>query len=254
MSTENKILDLSFPALEDLSLDKYKFVVLASTGVRRPDNETEGLIGILQNAPGINEAAVVRVIGVSKLQMNNAVAINAFVKAEYVAAADAGKGKTAAGALAYARALVLEASGAEDDLASVLLNGQVPGITQTGWFITTVTVDATAGVKTYTAAELIGGLILRDPAGGARSDVSPSAADIVAGFAGGIVGSSFEFTIRNAADAAEAITLTAGAGVTLSPASQVIAQSNSKRFLCRLDNVGSGTEAVTIYSLGTVVH
>jgi hypothetical protein len=254
MSTENKILDLSFPALEDLSLDKYKFVVLTSTGVRRPDNETEGLIGILQNAPNINEAAVVRVIGVSKLQMNDAVAINAFVKAEYVAAADAGKGKTAAGALAYARALVLEASGAEDDLASVLLNGQVPGITQTGWFHTTVTVDATDGVKTYTAAELIGGLILRDPTGAPRADVSPTAAEIVAGFAGGIVGSSFEFTIRNAANAAEAITLTAGAGVTLSPASQVIAQDNSKRFLCRLDNVGSGTEAVTIYSLGTFVH
>ena len=253
MSTENKILDLSFPALESLADDQYKFVVLTSTGVRRPDNETEGLIGILQNAPGINEAAVVRVIGVSKLQVNDALAVNAFVKAEYVSAADAGKGKTAAGALAYARALVLEASGAEDDLASVLLNGQVPGITQTGWFITTVTTKTTAGVVTYTAAELIGGLILRDPAGAHRSDVSPTAALIVAGFAGGIVGSSFEFTIRNDADAAETITLTAGAGVTLS-GTMTIAQNNSKRFLCRLDNVGSGTEAVTIYSLGTVVH
>ena len=168
-------------------------------------------------------------------------------------ATDAGKGKTAAGALAYARALVLEASGAEDDLASVLLNGQVPGITQTGWFHTTVTTDITEGVRTYTAAELIGGLILRDPSGANRSDVSPTAAAIVAGFAGGIVGSSFEFTIRNDANAAETITLTAGAGVTLS-GTMTIAQNNSKRFLCRLDNVGSGTEAVTIYSLGTVVH
>jgi len=250
---DNKILDLSFVALESLVDDQYKFVVLTSTGVRRPDNETEGLIGILQNAPGINEAAVVRVIGVSNLQVNDAIAINAFVKAEYVSATDAGKGKTAAGALAYARALVLGASGAEDDLASVLLNGQVPGITQTGWFITTVTTDVTAGVRTYTAAELIGGLILRDPSGANRSDVSPAAADIVAGYAGGIVGSSFEFAIRNDANAAETITLTAGAGVTLS-GTMTIAQSNSKRFLCRLDNVGSGTEAVTVYSLGTFVH
>ena len=108
------------------------------------------------------------------------------------------------------------------------------------------------GVK-VTEAELIGGLILRDPTGGNRSDFTPTAAALVAGFAGGIVGSSFEFTVRNNADAAETITLTAGAGVTLS-GTMTIAQSNSKRFLCRLDDIGSGTEAVTIYSLGTVVH
>ncbi len=250
---ENGILDLSFPAIESLVDDQYKFVVLTSTGVRRPDNETEALLGILQNAPASGEAAAVRILGVSKLQMNDAIAVNAFVKAEYVSAVDAGKGKTAAAALAYSRALVIESAASEDDLCSVLLTAQVPGITQTGWFITTVTTDATAGAKTYTAAELIGGLILRDPAGANRSDVTPSAALIVAGFAGGIVGSSFEFTIRNTADAAETITLTAGTGVTLS-GTMTIAQNNSKRFLCRLDNVGSGTEAVTIYSLGTVVH
>ncbi len=250
---ENKILDISFPAIESLVNDQYKFVVLTSTGVRRPDNETEALIGILQNCPALGEAAAVRILGISKLQMNDAIAVNAFVKAEYVSAADAGKGKTAAAALAYSRALVLEASGAEDDLGSVLLTAQVPGITQTGWFNTTVTTDATAGARTYTAAELIGALILRDPTGGNRSDVTPTAALIVAGFAGGIVGSSFEFTIRNTADAAETITVTAGAGVTLS-GTMTIAQNNSKRFLCRLDDIGSGTEAVTIYSLGTVVH
>jgi len=33
-----------------------------------------------------------------------------------------------------------------------------------------------------------------------------------------------------------------------------IAQNNSKRFLAVVTNAGSGTEAVTIYSLGTVVH
>ncbi len=251
---ENMILDLSFPAAESLVDDQYKFVVLTSTGVRRPDSEVEALLGILQNKPALGEAAAVRILGVSKLQMNDAIAVNAFVKAEYVSAADAGKGKTAAAALAYARALVLEASGAEDDLGSVLLVGHVPGITQTGWFHITALTDATAGAKTYTAANLIGGLILRDPNGDNRADVTPTAAQIVAGFAGGIVGSSFEFTIRNTANAAETITLTAGdGGVTLS-GTMTIAQNNSKRFLCVLDNIGGGTEAVTIYSLGTVVH
>ena len=253
MATENGILDLAFPAIEDLSNDQYRFMILTSTGVRRPDSEVEVALGILQNAPAINQAANVRIIGVSKLRMNASLGIGSFVLPEYVSAADAGKGKTAAAALAYARGLVIEASGAEDDLASVLLVGQVPGITQTGWFTTTVTTDVTAGAHTYTIAELLGGLILRDPTGGARSDVSPTAALIVAGVAGAIVGTSIEFTIRNTADAAETITLTAGAGVTLS-GTMTIAQSNSKRFLARLDNIGAGTEAVTIYSLGTIVH
>jgi hypothetical protein len=255
MSTENRILDLAFIAGEDLTEDQYKFVVATSTGtVRRPDSEVETLIGILQNAPAAGEAAVVRVMGISKLQMNLAKAIGTFVKAEYVSAADAGKGKDATGALAYTRGMLIEASGAEDDLASVLLTTPVPAIAaSTEWGFTTATTDATAGARTYTAAELLGGLILRDPAGGNRSDVTPTAAQIVAGFGGCQVGSSFEFTIRNTADAAETITITAGAGVTLS-GTMTIAQNNSKRFLAVMDNITGSAEAVTIYSLGTVVH
>ena len=253
MATENRILDLSFPAIEDLSNDKYRFVILASTGVRRPDSETEVAIGVLQNAPVSGEAAVVRVMGVTKLEVNAALGVGAFVMPEYVSATDAGKGKTAAAALAYARGVVLEASGAEDDLGSILLIGQVPAITQIAWQRTTVLTDSTAGAKTYTAANLIGGMILRDPNGGARSDVTPTAANIVGGIDGAVVGSSFEFTIRNTADASETITVTAGSGVTLS-GTMTIAQNNSKRFLAVCDNVTGGTEAVTIYSLGTIVH
>ena len=252
MATDNKILDLSFPAAEDLTNDLYRFVVLGSTGVRRPDSETEIALGILQNAPAAGQAAAVRLIGVSKLQMNAALAVNGIVLAEYVSAADAGKGKTAVAAPAYARGLVLEASSAEDDLASVLLLPVNPGVTALT-SVTTVTTEATAGAHTYTAAELVGGLILRDPAGASRSDVTPAAADIVAEISGAIVGSSFEFTVRNAADAAETITLTAGAGVTLS-GTMTIAQNNSKRFLAVCTNVTGAAEAVTIYSLGTVVH
>ena len=149
--------------------------------------------------------------------------------------------------------MVLEASGAEDDLASVLLTSTFPAINDAVQHSTTVTTDATAGVKTYTAAELVGGLILRDPSGAGRSDVTPSAAAIVAAIAGAVVGSSFEFTIRNTADAAETITITAGAGITLN-GTMTIAQNNSKRFLAVATNVTSSSEAVTIYSLGTVVH
>lgn len=253
MATENKILDITFEAAEDLSNDQYKFVVLASGKVRRPDSASEIAIGILQNAPASGEAAVVRLMGISKLVANALIASGTFVSPEYVGAADAGKGQDASGALQYSRGIVLTASGSEDDLASVLLIGQCPAITQTAWQRYVVTTKTTAGAVTYSAAELIGGLILRDPAGASRSDVTPTAAAIVAGITGCVVGSGFEFTIRNDADAAETITLTAGSGITLS-GTMTIAQNYSKRFIAVVTNIGSGTEAVTVYSLGTVVH
>ena len=113
----------------------------------------------------------------------------------------------------------------------------------------TVTTDSTAGALTYTAAMLLGGIILRDPNGAGRSDVTPTAALLLAALPGFAVGDAFEFTIRNTADAAETITVTAGTGVTLS-GTMTIAQNNSKRFLC----VITSASAVTVYSLGTVVH
>lgn len=114
----------------------------------------------------------------------------------------------------------------------------------------TVTTDSTAGALTYTAAMLLGGLILRNTNGANRSDVTPTAALLVAALPGVQVGAAFEFTIRNTAGAAETITVTAGTGATLS-GTMTIAQSNSKRFLVRIDNVTS--PAYTVYSLGTVV-
>ncbi|MBN2188375.1 MAG: hypothetical protein JW699_02890 [Chitinispirillaceae bacterium] len=252
MATENKVLDLSFPAGEDLTNDQYRFVVLASDGtVRRPDSATEGCLGILQNAPASGEAAAVRIHGVSKLQANDALGIGTFVCTEYVGAADAGKAADATGSLAYARAVVIEASAAEDDLCSALLVNQVPGIAAISHNKVVATIT-TAGAATYTAANLVGGLILRDPNGDNRSDVTPTAAQIVGAIAGAVAGSAIEFNIRNTADAAETITVTEGAGVTLS-GTMTIAQNNGKRFLAIVTDAGSGTEAVTVYSLGTSV-
>ncbi len=132
MATENRILDLAYPAAEDLSDDQYRWVVLTTSGtVRRPDSETEVCLGILQNAPGAGEAASVRVIGQSKMVANAALAIGAFVKPEFVSDSDAGKGKSATGALKFARGRVMEAAGAEDDLASVLLISASPAVSDT---------------------------------------------------------------------------------------------------------------------------
>lgn len=248
MAWENALLDLAFEANEDLSDDQYTFVVLTSAGkVRRPDSEAETALGILQNAPESGEPATVRIAGVSKLVANNTLAIGTFVMQEYVDATDAGKGKTSAGAPEYTRALVIGASAAEDDLCTVLLTSPFPAINDAVSSITTVTSDSTTGANTWSAAELIGGLLLRDPAGADRSDVTATAAQIVAGIAGCQVGSSFEFVIKNTADGDEVITLTAGAGVTLSPASITIRRGYAHRFRAVVTNATSSTEAVTIY-------
>lgn len=114
---------------------------------------------------------------------------------------------------------------------------------------TTVTTEDTAGAVTFTAAEILGGLILRDPNGAGRADLLPTAASIITELDNPEVGTSFEFTIRNTANAAETITVTTNTGLTLS-GTMTIAQNNSKRFLA----VVTGATTVTVYSLGTVVH
>jgi hypothetical protein len=124
MATDNVVLIRSFEAAEDLSNDQYRIVVLASGKVRRPDSGVEVPCGVLQNAPVAGEAASVMVMGVSKVQLGEAVAENEWVKLEYVSATDAGKGLDADGALdlAIGRCLV---GGDEDELGEVLLSGAV---------------------------------------------------------------------------------------------------------------------------------
>jgi hypothetical protein len=122
----------------------------------------------------------------------------------------------------------------------------------------TVTTKADAAAVTLTAAEVLGGLVLRDPAGAGRADLLPTAAALIAAIPGAAAGASFEFTIRNTADAAETITVTTNTGLTLSGV-MTIAQSNSKRFLAvvtevQSDSVVGSADAVTVYSLGTSIH
>lgn len=108
-----------------------------------------------------------------------------------------------------------------------------------------VTTDATGGALTLTADMILGGLIKRDPAGGNRSDVTPTAALIIAALGSTVkLGQSFMFTIVNTADAAETITITAGDSVTLL-GTMTIAQSATRTFLC----VVTSTTTVDIISM-----
>lgn len=123
---------------------------------------------------------------------------------------------------------------------------------QAGDRVLTVTTDATAGARTYTAAEMINGLVLRDPAGAARSDVTATAAALVAAFGQPDAGASFSFFLRNTADADEALTLTGGTGVTIS-GTGVAEETFADEFTCTVTNAAAGSEAVTCYDLGTLV-
>jgi len=106
----------------------------------------------------------------------------------------------------------------------------------------------TEGAHTYTVDEFSGPLILRDPNGAARSDVTPTAADLIAADASAQRGDCFRLEIRNIGTTGETLTITAGTGVTIS-GTATIAVDNSKEFLC----VVTGPTTVALYSLGTKV-
>ena len=118
---------------------------------------------------------------------------------------------------------------------------------------TEVTTINTAGNVAYTASQILSGLILRDCVGSGRSDTIVAASTILDEMHSltpvPTVGSSFRVTIRNTSDGAETITLPAGTvgGVTISGDNE-IAEHYSRTYLCVFTNVGSGTEACTLYS------
>lgn len=114
------------------------------------------------------------------------------------------------------------------------------------------TSDATVGARTYTAAEILGRTIVRDPNGASRSDVLPTAALLVAALPGVRVGDTIDCLIINGADAAETITIGAGSGGTFdanqTAASRLIGQNASKVIRIRFTNVTAASEAYVVYA------
>lgn len=106
-----------------------------------------------------------------------------------------------------------------------------------------------AGANTLTTAQIIGGNIRRT-GGGAQTDTTPTAAQIVAAIPGCVVGSSFEMAIWNGSGGVN--TLGLGTGVTAAATvttTLTTANGNVHFFIFRVTNVG--TPAVTIYSAGS---
>jgi len=73
----------------------------------------------------------------------------------------------------------------------------------------------------------------------------PSAADIVANLQSPYVGEVIDVAV--AADGANSVTLIAGTNVTIKTSASVVPGNTTATMYCELDNITSGTEAVTLY-------
>ena len=110
----------------------------------------------------------------------------------------------------------------------------------------------TAGNAAYSAANLLTGIISRDPNGDDRADTLPTAAALVAAIPGAIVGTSFGFAVQNRsnAESGETITVTAPNGAVTVSGVATIALGKARLFRVRLTNRAAGSEAYTAYSIG----
>ena len=84
-----------------------------------------------------------------------------------------------------------------------------------------------------------------DTSASARTLALPSAADIVANLSSPYAGEVISFAV--AADGTNAVTLIAGTNVTIKPSASTVAGNTTISMYCELDNITSGSEAVTIY-------
>ena len=103
----------------------------------------------------------------------------------------------------------------------------------------------TAGAITYTVDQMFSGLTKRNCNGASRSDSVPTPAAMIAGLPGAVIGTCFEWVLKNTSPAAETITIVAPAGVFLS-GTMTIPQLNAKRFRVEVTNATPGAEAYTL--------
>lgn len=120
-------------------------------------------------------------------------------------------------------------------------------------FKNTVTAIVTEDDGTLTVAQLLAGLINRDPIGAARTDTTPTATQIVNALGlGVVVGSSFDVIYRNTGSLGEVITLAGGTSVTLVPT--VITLDADEVMILRFVITNRTTPAVSVYMVSTTAN
>ena len=120
MAYEIDVLDITLLAAADLSSYQYRFVKITANNTVNVCGSTEQAIGILQNAPDTaGEAARIRVLGVSRLEMSATIAYGA-----KVGSAANGEGVTVTADKAYYNGICLQGETlVGNELCTVLLMG-----------------------------------------------------------------------------------------------------------------------------------
>lgn len=112
-----------------------------------------------------------------------------------------------------------------------------------------------AGAQAYTAADIVGGVIVHDGTGSGTGTL-PTAAAVAAILRGGAtplnIGDAIDCLIINGANASGTITLAAGAGMTFDAnqggGSRAIPFATSKYISFRFTGVTPGAETLVLYS------
>ena len=131
-------------------------------------------------------------------------------------------------------------------MASIFELGDIPG----GLLPAQMKLAAPTDTATLSAANSYN-VIVRGVPTAAATYTTAAAADIVAAIGGDCaVGTTFMVVVLNASAGSNTITVAGGTDVTVSGVATVV-QNASKIFLGRVTNVTSGSEAITLYGLGS---
>ena len=117
----------------------------------------------------------------------------------------------------------------------------------------TITTVNTVGATTYSAANIVNGIIYRNTqTSGTTTDSLPTAAQIVAA-SNASVGTTLTFSIKNiSADYTNIVTFTPGAGITVGSSQNIFAGYQYSAIMI-VTNVTLGSEALTIYTVSNSI-
>lgn len=118
MSQQAGVQDLTFKASADLRLKQYYLVYMDAADSVNVCGANGKAIGVLQNEPNTGEAAVVRVLGTSKVISHDGSGI---AVGDYLTSDANGKAEEVDADKEFCIGMALEASGADDDIIEMLI-------------------------------------------------------------------------------------------------------------------------------------
>ena len=132
-------------------------------------------------------------------------------------------------------------------MASLFELGDIPN----GLLPNVCTLASVTNTATLTAAQSYNSIVRGIPTSTATY-TTDTAANIISAIGGDCaVGTSFRVVVLNAAASAITITFAGGTGVTVSGVATVT-QNSSKEFIGYVTNVTAGSQAITLYGLGSI--